>query len=251
MTALHLVRLPLRPDALARWAGERGWGSGDGGGAFDEGRALHHLLAEAFGPAAVRGFRLLAAPWGGARSLYFYSPLDADALRDAAEQYAPPEHLGVLPLPRLDGRSMPRTWRSGLRLGFDLRVRPVRRLRTAGGAEADSFLAEARRHPPGEPGGTAGEGRSREAVYLDWLRERLDGAAVLEQESCRLARFRLTRVLRGRKLLQGPDATIHGTLAVADPDRFEGLLRRGVGRHRAYGYGMLLLRAPGSSLQDG
>ena len=41
-----------------------------------------------------------------------------------------------------------------------------------------------------------------------------------------------------------PDATIHGTLRVSDPDRFAEALRRGVGRHRTYGYGMVLLRPP-------
>ena len=37
-------------------------------------------------------------------------------------------------------------------------------------------------------------------------------------------------------------ATVHGTMTVTDPAAFAQLLAHGVGRHRAYGYGMLLLR---------
>ena len=79
----------------------------------------------------------------------------------------------------------------------------------------------------------SGEGRTREAVYLDWLEERLGGAAELDRGGSRLAQFRRTGVLRGRSGLEGPDATIHGTLCVSDPDGFAGLLRRGIGRHRS------------------
>ena len=253
--ALHLVRIPLRIDALARWAGERGSGAGWRGAVFDEGRALHHLLAEAFGPSAVRSFRLLAAPGGSVANLYLYSEQDAEGLREAAECCAWPEHLGVFPLSRLESRAMPGKWRAGQHLGFDLRVRPVRRLlrgletprgRMNPGAEVDVFLVEAQRDPPGGPGGMAGETRTREAVYLEWLEERIDGAAALDRGSCRLARFRLARAIRGDRQLEGPDATICGTLAVSDADRFADLLRRGVGRHRAYGYGMLLLRPVGT-----
>ena len=101
LSALHLVRLPLRMDALARWAGERGWGGGRRGAVFDEGRALHHLLAEAFGPDAVNCFRQLVAPGSGAGNLYLYSSEDSEALRAAAKRWALPEHLGALPLAQM------------------------------------------------------------------------------------------------------------------------------------------------------
>ena len=38
---------------------------------------------------------------------------------------------------------------------------------------------------------------------------------------------------------------MRGVLTITDPDAFAQLLARGVGRHRSYGYGMLLLRPPG------
>ena len=39
-----------------------------------------------------------------------------------------------------------------------------------------------------------------------------------------------------------PDAIMHGALIVSDPGAFHALLARGVGRHCAFGFGMLLLR---------
>jgi CRISPR system Cascade subunit CasE len=49
-----------------------------------------------------------------------------------------------------------------------------------------------------------------------------------------------------RKLVKGrPAVTFEGTLTVTDGEQFEALLARGVGRHRAFGFGMLLLRPPG------
>ena len=88
------------------------------------------------------------------------------------------------------------------------------------------------------------ENRTREAVYLDWLAERLAPAATLDRPASRLARFRRIRVARGDRGPEGPAATVHGTMTVTDPSAFARLLPHGVGRHRAYGYGMLLLRPP-------
>ena len=54
-----------------------------------------------------------------------------------------------------------------------------------------------------------------------------------------------TRVVRGSSgAPEGPDAILQGTLAVSNEETFAEILRNGVGRHRAYGYGMLLLRPP-------
>ena len=257
MTGLNLIRVPIETRRLARWAGERGLGwiqrrSGDVVG-FDEGRALHHLLGEVFGPNALRPFRLLVPPRKTTGNLYAYSTLDVESLQEAATVQAWPEHLDVLRLDRLKGKSMPDAWRAGQRLGFDLHTRPIRRLRRdletssgriSRGTEVDAYLLEAlRQHPTARDGMVRGN-RTREAVYLDWLAERLGSGARLERDASRLARFRRIRVARGNHGSEGPAATIHGTLIVTDPVSFAALLVCGVGRHRAYGYGMLLLRPP-------
>jgi len=241
---LHLIRLPLRMSHLARWAAMRGWVQRHG---FDEGRALHHLLSETFGKAALQPFRLLVPPRSDMGNLYAYTSAPAASLRDMAQAVALPEHLGVLDLAQLEEKPMPAAWVSGQRLGFDLITRPVRRLNCplgafAKGAEIDAFVAHVLHNHPDSPPDT--QETSREAVYVDWLGERLDGAARLERGRSRLAQFSRRRVARGGAASEGPEATFHGTLEITDPMRFADLLARGVGRHRAYGYGMLLLRPP-------
>jgi CRISPR system Cascade subunit CasE len=47
---------------------------------------------------------------------------------------------------------------------------------------------------------------------------------------------------RKRRSVPGPDATLKGRLEVIDPVAFRNLLIRGVGRHRSFGFGLLLLR---------
>lgn len=252
MSRLFLIRVPVAMNGLARWAGERGWvrhRHREVG--FDEGRALHHLVDEVFGPGALRPFRLLVAPRGMAGSLYGYCENAGEDLQDAGRTHALPEHLRVLDIERLEGKVMPKAWKEGQRIGFDLRVRPVRRLKndletTEGtfraGAELDAFRIEALRRHPDNPEGMAEDTRSREAVYSDWLAERLAPAAELDHYATRLAHFQRTRISRGHAGPEGPDAAFHGVLKVNDPAGFSEMLARGVGRHRAYGYGMLLLR---------
>lgn len=252
MTTVHLIRARIATDELTRWAGERGW-TGRRAGTFDQGRALHHLVDEMFGPAALRPFRLLV-PRGRSRgSLYAYSAFDAADLTKAAHVQGKPDHLRVLPLERLESKPMPADWRKGQRVGFNIRVRPIRRIgkpiETATGAipagsELDAFLLEAIRGHPDERGGMRESERNREVVYVDWLADRFGDAAKVDASASRMVQFRRSVVSRGTAAIEGPDAVVHGTLTIEDGDQFVELLRRGVGRHRAYGYGMVLLSAP-------
>jgi CRISPR system Cascade subunit CasE len=241
---LHLVELPVALRALHLWAGGRGLGAGS-----DEGVALHHLLGETFGPAALQPFRLMVAPRAQNGTLYAYTAADADTLRQQARASLTAAQAAVIDLDRL--RSLPRpttVWTAGQRLGFDLRLRPVVRLASdvtgsddsdvpvslRKGAEVDAFLAAILRNNP----------TTREAAYLEWLAVRLEPSAALDPASSRLASFQRSRVQRNGRRIEGPDAVVHGTLTIIDPATFADLLARGVGRHRSYGYGMLLLRPP-------
>lgn len=242
--SLHLIELPLSLKAVHLWAGGRKLGA-----QYDEGLALHHLLGETFGPAVLQPFRLLVAPRAQDGTLYAYAAMDAGALRQKARASLTPSHAEMIALDRL--RSLPRpaaSWSAGQRLGFDLRIRPVVRLASPltgqddngtavsfrKGAEVDAFLAA----------GLRGKLATREAAYLDWLAERLAPAAVLDLTATRLASFQRTRIQRDGKRLEGPDAVLHGTLTITDPSGFADLLTKGIGRHRSYGYGMLVLRPP-------
>lgn len=230
---IHLLHAPIDPRAFAQWNGMRATAAGE-----DDGLALHVLLSALFGKGVAQPFRLFA-PQRGSWSLYAYAAQERDTLVALAQAVAPPEMLAVLPLDQLRGKPMPSAWPAGRRLGFDLLVRPVRR----GERERDAFLDEAERFPD-RKSGMAKASRTREAVYAAWLSERVAGAARLE--TCRLVAFRRRVVWRGGVRIEGPDATLQGDLVVEDGAAFQRLLAEGVGRHRAYGYGMLLLRPPGA-----
>lgn len=247
MSELHMIRIPLDLRALHGWAEHRNLSHP---GTLDEGRALHHLLGECFGPGALQPFRLMVAPRRHEATIYAYSPDTDTSLRNMAQAVATPDAVMVLSVDAMQSTPRPPTaWRPGQRLGFDLRARPSVRLARADhgmkkGAEVDAFLAEALSLHAGDQQGMKAAGRTRESVYLDWLAARLSGAAEIDRDASRLVRFQRSRVVRGGRVSEGPDATIHGTLTISDPASFADQLARGVGRHRAYGYGMLLLRPP-------
>ena len=119
----------------------------------------------------------------------------------------------------------------------------VRKARGSGREEAeqDAFLREALQYP--ERGGM---NRTREQVYAEWLSQKIEGkgGAALEPDSVKLASFQRNRALRKLRArhTEGPDAVMRGILTITEPELFAGMLCRGIGRHRAYGYGMMLLR---------
>lgn len=248
-----LIHVPLDMRAFSRWAGQRGLVRR---GAYDADYALHILLSAMFGKGALQPFRLFWSERRRCGSLYAYADSDHATLQDVAADAASPDCLAPLNPAQMISKPMPSTFAAGQRLGFDLRVRPIRRLRRdmkdpqsgevlSRGKEVDAYRLEALyRFPDGwrQPGGMASRHEIvREAIYTSWLAERLGDAAKIDE--CRLAAFRRTRVVRGDGAgPEGPDATLHGTLAVQDPEGFARRLREGVGRHRAYGYGMMLLR---------
>ena len=252
--ALHMVRAEIDLGALHRWMGSKRL--------VDQDHAMHCLLTECLGDLAPRPFRLIAPRDCAKGVLYGYTRADADALREAAAICADPLQCRIMPAETLDGKLMPTSWQEGKRLGFEVRIRPVvrlqdpsrvpadklRRFRTRSGEadaprpgkECDVFQWEAMLHPKN------GMKRSRERVYADWLACRLkqQGGADVDVEQTKLVSFQRVRAVRHRhaRHSEGPDAVMRGALTVTASDGFAELLARGVGRHRAYGFGMLLLR---------
>lgn len=268
--SLHLLRVPVRLSRLALYAGDRGWtrrrraDGREADASFDAGRALHHLLDETFGPSVLKPFRLMAPRERDAGTVYAYSTRSKDDLLRIANETATPEASTIFALDRIDERTMPASWTEGKRLAFDVLIRPTMRLRTElpnprsgkgsykRGAEIDAYVAEAGRlHPDEAPRQVEGDrtssgmekaGRSRESVYRDWLAARLIPAADLIAERTTMVAYERCRLARADAVIEGPAATFHGELSIADPVAFATLLSRGVGRHKSYGFGMLLLR---------
>lgn len=237
----QLMRLQPDSVALAAWATRHGVLSPDG----DYGYALHGLLSAAFGEQAPRPFRYM----GNKQGLLAYTLENLETLRQHAS-LATPDVARALGLDALDARPFPSAWKEGQTLGFEVRARPV--VRAKDGRERDAFLHAADAIPAAEGDGIA----QRALIYGDWLAKHfaVDGAAKIIQ--AQMEEFRLTRVLRkagtgenGKRkshAVTGPDAVFKGQLQVGNPDAFARLLARGVGRHRAFGFGMLLLK-PASS----
>ncbi len=256
---VHLVHAPLDIRRFNHWAGSRGLIRN---GSFDEGYAFHILLSAMFGKGVLQPFRLFASERRASAALYAYTDVDDAALRGTAAAVAPPDCLGVIDPDKMRSKRMPSQFAQGQHLGFDLRLRPVRRLRRdladpqqgrllSRGAEVDAFRLEVmQRFPSGWADSAAAQaGVTRESVYVAWLHERFGDAVAVEE--CRLARFNRSRAVRGRTGgPEGPDAILQGTFTVANEEAFAGLLRNGVGRHRAYGYGMLLLRPPNRAVPE-
>jgi CRISPR system Cascade subunit CasE len=241
----QLMQLWPDPKTLASWATRHGLLSPDG----DYGYAFHALLGTTFGELSPRPFRYLDLRQG----LLAYTDADLGALRLNAG-LAPPDISRALGLEHLAARPFPTAWRTGQRLGFEVRARPV--VRTSGGRERDAFLHAIEGVAAPDKAAEHGNLVQRAATYAEWLARNLgrnDAARIVD---ARMDAFRLTRVLRkgarganGRRRsthTSGPDVVFKGQLQVGNPDAFRDLLARGVGRHRAFGFGMLLLR-PASS----
>jgi CRISPR system Cascade subunit CasE len=259
--SLHLVRLWPEARRLASFAHAAGLRDAE----HDPGYLWHLALRRAFGALAPQPFRVFEPDLDKVKRLELlgYANADENSLRSALAS-APAEVASIFPEAGLGAKALPEAFTAGRTLAFSTRICPiVRTLRTDGGKkrELDAYVHVA----SADPGAPKPD---RADVYRDWLRRLLQegGAELID---ARLSGFRLTTLvrrshaspngrtgtaegppkrlpaLRARTAARRPDATLEGILQVTDPERFQGLLARGVGRHRAFGFGMLLLRPAG------
>ena len=232
---LQMIRAEISVREFQRWMGARRLQDPD--------HAMHCLLTECFGDLAPKPFRLIVPRGGSTGCLYGYGQADADALRESIAICAEPLQSRIIPANGIDSKAMPMEWQAGKRLGFEVRIRPiVRKARGSGHeeAEVDAFQVKAETFPPKEMPYT------REKIYAGWLSGQFErkGGATLDTGSVQLVSFQRTRAhrkLRSRHT-EGPDAVMRGVLTVTESTKFARMLSGGIGRHRAYGYGMLLLR---------
>jgi len=198
----------------------------------DLGYAVHAALHAAFGTLAPQPWALMRDP-GRPAKLLAYTTQDPKALHGQAMSFAEPDVHVALGLADLAAKPMPAEFPLGRRLGFALRIRPTIRTDRDGNRnqsrERDAFLAAI-------TGTAPGEGPARGEVYCAWVTARL--ALDSYQRSIVLRRDKERRL----RPIEGPEAGVSGILRVTDPAAFVKLLAHGVGRHAAFGFGMLLLR---------
>lgn len=248
---IHLLRIPLDAQKLYAFARRSSASASD----YDEGYAVHALFAALFDHGAKSGAHVAPKPFhvkhSGQRTLDVlgYGPEDHAALAHRARAFADPVAWGACDLDGMASKPMPEAFPASSRLAFSVRVCPIRRIAKRGPmkrdrAEVDAFLAAAWEVGPEVV-------LDREAVYRAWLDAEMakDGAARVLEAS--MTTFRLDQFHRRthgehRKGhgTQRPDVTFAGELEVGDPAAFARRLARGVGRHRAFGFGMLLLLPP-------
>jgi CRISPR system Cascade subunit CasE len=250
---LQLVQLVPDSAAVVRFARRAGLPE------HDPGYLWHRALRDAFGTIAPQPFRSLD-PGAPPVRLLGYGESDEDQLREALK-LAAPDLDRVFPPNRIQSKQLPLPFASGRRLAFETRVCPIVRTKSSDGMrqrELDAFVHHAL--------GKADEPRpGREPVYRAWLAERL-AAAGCRLVAARVTSFRLGPLVRrrhaspaartatedgpARRLLatgrraaaRRPEVVFDGVLEVNDSEAFARLLARGIGRHRAFGFGMLLLR---------
>ena len=234
---LHLVRLTLDAAALVARGRRQGLSLRD----VDEGYLVHAWVCAALGEGGL-------APWviersdGRSLRLLGYATRDAAALQAHADTFAMPDDHAAIDWASLATKPMPEAFAPGRRLGIRARVCPTRR---NGSTEKDAFLMAVAGQPEDA-------GITREAVYAAWLSDAVGRLGAGTVDDVRMVDFRLSPMLRRT---QGaarrshfplmPDATLEATLTVG-PQGIGDLLRRGLGRHRAFGYGMVLLTPPRS-----
>jgi len=235
---MQMIDLRLDPRRLLHFAHAQGHRADD-----DFGYTLHAWLAAALGHLAPKPFRCLETRDGDLRVLG-YGDADIATLSDHVARFAEPQAATVCDWSRSASKTMPTEWPSGRRLGFEVRACPVSR----GERERDIYLVSVER--------SKAEGLEplpRAEVYRQWLEKRFSD--VVNPQHITLVGMRRVRIYRmhrrrgtvasGGRAVERPDALFSGELTVVDSAGFQQLLARGIGRHRAFGFGMLLLRPPG------
>jgi CRISPR system Cascade subunit CasE len=228
-TPLTMLELRLNSQALIRFAQENGVNRNRD---EDLGYATHAWLKALFQEHAPKPYRFIH---GSHPKLLGYSPVSGQALLEQAQIFANPLALGVTQIDDLrHAKPMPDQWRPGRRLGFEVMICPTSRKE---GHEKDLYRHHLARLPKGM------KPPSREIIYRAWLDKQFGDAAQLETAVLEKFHF-VSQYRRGMKLkkLDRPQALIKGVLIIANNVGFNQLLVRGIGRHRAFGYGMLLLR---------
>lgn len=272
-SGLALCMLRLLPDsaALGRWV----TATGQRALREDLGYALHAALRATLGDLAPRPYALLRRP--GSVQLIGYSAQAAAALQQAVEaaevtDALAAQALGLLARQEPLVKPMPQCWSPGQVLSFECRVAPVVRSRaaaTVGGlvgaaGDLDVGAAVGGRYPEVDaafhPNFNNGQAGDRAGAHGRWLAHELARGGAATLRSHRAIAFQLTPIARRsqradkpagsttRTIQSGllPDLTVRGQLQVDNPVAFQQLLARGLGRHRSFGFGCLLLAPAGA-----
>ncbi len=229
---LYMVELELDLEAIYRFLQSQNLNRSTD---EDLGYGLHAWISATFGSQAIKPFRLFSGDKRRIPRLIGYTSLTRLELLQYAQEFASPLALSVCNLESdLRSKLMPASWESGRVLGFRVIACPISR---KDGVEKDVFLRAIDQSPQTDS-------LNREQIYSEWLHRQLNSA--VSHVSTQLEAFQLVSHLR-KGISKKPSRLIRprveftGTLKVGDSETFSKILARGIGRHRSFGYGMLLL----------
>lgn len=231
MSGLHLVRIPVHAPRLLRFAFDHGITQED----ETLGYTLHAWFAALFGEDAPKPFRYLERRG----EVLGYAHLPAAELLAQAQAFASPQAWAALDAEGVASKPLPDEWRSGQRLRLEVLTCPVSR---KDNEEKDVYLRALDR--------TGRETPPRAEVYRQWFMAQWGETLRLEQVELlgMSARSQLLRRARngGNRLrvVERPQALFGADAVVQDGTAFAAQLARGIGRHRAFGFGMVLLAPP-------
>ena len=223
---LYLAQATIDTNALHQWMTSRHLNDRD--------HAMHCLLRETLGADAPSTFRLFHPTDDTDATLYGYTTKPAPDLHQIAAATADPIQQKIMNCQGIKTKQMPQTWTAGQKLNFNVRARPVKQTARGSlkpGSERDVYQGQE-------------TNLTREQVYTQWLSEKLEktGAVLVQGTSMTSYKQVSSQRKRNSPRVSGPDATFQGTFTIQDPTHFTELLHKGTGRHKAYGYGMVLLR---------
>lgn len=237
---LHLAQVSIDLPAALRFY-RRIWGP-QSDGLADERFLIKMLMTEIFPGVSPRPWRVQSFDGSGETMVLGYTIADQDRLRELAEM-AMPELVRAVPAESIYARPM-RRFRPGERLQAHLTFCPTVRPNLEDGSrpEIDAWVWEAR-HAAAEKR----DPRLREAVYSALAVRRLERAAAVRRVAVTAWRLaRLARKNREGEIGALPDllplADVVAEIEVSDPVALDALVSGGIGRAKAYGCGMLLLR---------
>lgn len=231
MSNLYLLRIPVHVPRLLRFAADHGITYED----ETLGYTLHSWLTAVFGPLAPKPFRYFERR----HEVLGYTAADAATLLAHAQAFATPQAWAALDTDGVASKPMPHTWRTGQRLRLEVLTCPVSR---QGEEEKDLYLRALDRLGDAAP--------PRAEVYRAWFMRQWEGAAQLDHTELLglTARSRLVRRARNGgnrlRIVERPQALFSAEATIIDVGQFCALLARGIGRHRAFGFGMILLGPP-------
>lgn len=231
MSRQHLLRIPVHAPRLLRFGAEHGIRQED----ETLGYTLHAWFAALFGTQTPKPYRYLERR----SEVLAYATTDAATLLAHAQAFASPQAWAALDPGGVASKPMPDAWKTGQRLHLEVLTCPVSR---QDDEEKDLYLRALSRLGNAAP--------PRAEVYQTWFIKQWGDAVRLEQVEVlgMTARSRLLRRARNGtnrlRIVERPQALFSAGAVILDPDRFSGLLARGIGRHRAFGFGMVLLSAP-------